>query len=63
MKSRHSSTRSTAIARSHTYDRPNFASRGKTPLRSIANLFGDIPVGTRHTTRHQFRTLVERVGW
>jgi hypothetical protein len=40
-----------------------FASRGRIPLRSIANLFGDIPVGTRHTTRHQFRTLVERVGW
>jgi hypothetical protein len=51
------------MVRSHNHDRLFFASRGRTPLRSIANLFGDIPVGTRHTTRHQFRTLVERVGW
>jgi len=63
MKSRHSSTRSTTVTHGRTYNRPFSASRGKTPLRSIANLFGDIPVGTRHTTRHQFRTLVERVGW
>lgn len=63
MKSRHSNARSDAVERRHGYYKPFSTLRGKTPLRSIANLFGDIPVGTRHTTRHQFRTLVERVGW